>query len=281
LIARFDADGNLDGSYGAGGVVNLNLNNVDDEFYDMQLTGNKDLVLTGFTVSQADIYYHLLVMKFDSTGQPFTSFGDHGKVIFGDVPYTFGDAMVIQPNGKILVAGCTGDLMPANNDWALWRFNADGSPDTGFGTNGLVTTDFFGNADEALGIALWSDKIILAGKTRNAGNALDFAVARYVNDVNVSVQEIPGLQSFSVSPNPVRRSGTLDLNYELKQPGNLTLEVLGATGNSILKLPPGKQAAGKHSYRFQLPPDVPSGILYFRIGGIQVTKKTVKVVVID
>jgi uncharacterized delta-60 repeat protein len=281
LIARFDAYGNLDGSYGTGGIVNLNLNNVDDEFYDMQLTGNKDLVLTGFTVSQADIYYHLLVMKFDSTGQPFTSFGDNGKVIFGDVPYTFGDAMVIQPNGKILVAGCTGDQMPANNDWALWRFNPDGSPDTGFGTNGLVTTDFFGNADEALGIALWADKIILAGKTRNAGNSLDFAVARYVNDVNVSVKEIPGLQNFSVSPNPVRHNGTLGLDYELKQSENITLEVLSATGNSILKLSLGQQAAGKHFYQFHLPPDIPAGILFFRIGGVQVTKKTVKVVVID
>ena len=41
--------------------------------------------------------------------------------------------------------------------------------------------------NKALGIALYLDKIIVAGKTRNATNYLDFAVIRYVNDFNVSV----------------------------------------------------------------------------------------------
>ena len=55
LVARFDEDGILDPSYGSGGIVNMNLNNIDDEFYDMQLTDNDEAVLTGFTVSQGDI----------------------------------------------------------------------------------------------------------------------------------------------------------------------------------------------------------------------------------
>ncbi|MCX6247388.1 MAG: T9SS type A sorting domain-containing protein [Bacteroidetes bacterium] len=281
LIARFDSTGSLDAGYGTGGIVNLNLNNVDDEFYDLQLTGNDDAVLTGFTVSQADLFYHLLVMKFDNAGQPVTGFGDNGKVIFGDVPYTFGDAMAIQPNGKILVSGCTGDLMPANNDWALWRFNQDGSADNSFGTNGLVTTDFFGNADEALGIALYADKIILAGKTRNADNMLDFAVARYTNDVDVAVGQIPGLQKFSVSPNPVKHGETVNLVYELKQDESISIGLISNTGISVMEISLGKQVAGNHSEQILLPSDLAAGVYYFRVTGSTSTTGSAKMVVTD
>jgi uncharacterized delta-60 repeat protein len=180
LTARFTTNGTLDPTYGNGGIVNMNLDNVDDEFFDMKMSGT-DCILTGFTVSQADLKYHLLVMKFDQNGMPVTTFGNNGKVIWGTADYTFGDALQIQSDGKIVIAGCTGGLPPANNDWALWRFNADGSLDNTFGTAGLTTTEFSGGADEALGVALWQDKIIVAGKARNASNYLDFALARFWN----------------------------------------------------------------------------------------------------
>ena len=183
LLVRFDQNGILDPSYGNAGIVNMNLGNVDDEFFDMAMTGN-DLVLTGFTVEQASMTYKLLLMKFDINGQLVPSFGNGGKVIWGNVDYTFGDALEIQADGKIIIAGCTGGMQPADNDWALWRFNADGSIDNTFGTNGLTTTEFFNSTEEALGLALYENKIIVAGKTRNATNWLDFGVAKYWNGIN-------------------------------------------------------------------------------------------------
>jgi uncharacterized delta-60 repeat protein len=69
LIARFDQDGNLDSGYGTDGIVNMNLDNVDDEFFDMKLTEKDEAILSGFTVTQSDLFYHLLVMKFDTAGQ--------------------------------------------------------------------------------------------------------------------------------------------------------------------------------------------------------------------
>jgi uncharacterized delta-60 repeat protein len=281
LVARFDQDGILDPGYGTNGVVNLNLGNVDDEFYDMQLTENKEAILTGFTVTQGDLYYHLLLMKFDSTGQPVTTFGNNGIVISGDVPYTFGDALVLQTDGKILVAGCTGELLPSNNDWALWRFNQDGSPDPDFGTNGLVTTEFFGNADEALGIALFEDKIILAGKTRNAANKLDFAVARYLNDIGVSIAENTDIQNFKISPNPVKRNGTVNLVFELTQAGNIPVELVNFSGNTIKSFQTGTRTAGSHLLQFVMPENVSEGIYFVRIGTSQQLFNTQKVVVID
>jgi uncharacterized delta-60 repeat protein len=281
LIARFDTNGIADPSYGTAGVVNISLNNVDDEFYDMQLTDTDEALLTGFTVTQVDLFYYMLLMKFDINGQPVAGFGTGGVVTAGDVPYSFGDAMALQTDGKILVTGSTGDLAPSNNDWALWRFNKDGSPDTDFGTNGAVTTDFFGNPDEALGIALYEDKIIVAGKTRNADIKLDFAVARYLNDVGVTVPEASAPFDLALSPNPVRMGGTVNLGYELDQAGTVSVELVSILGNSVVISPAGKQAAGKHTLEFNLPSGISTGVYFIRINGAGSLSRNSKLIITD
>jgi uncharacterized delta-60 repeat protein len=281
LIARFDQDGNIDSTYATNGLVNLNLNNVDDEFYDMKLLDNDDAILTGFTVDQANFNYHLLVMKFDANGSPDSSFGVNSAAIYGDVAYTFGDAMVIQPGGKILISGSTGELPPGNNDWALWRFNSDGSLDNTFGAGGITITEFFGNADEALGIVLHADKIILAGKTRNTENKLDFAVAQYWNDINVSVPEVAAAKNFSVSPNPVTRNNAVNLTYELKQSETISIELVNTTGKVVMSLPIGLQAEGNHSYQLNLPSSITGGVYFLKMKGDHYNTNTCKVIVID
>jgi uncharacterized delta-60 repeat protein len=225
LVARFNSNGNLDADYGTGGVINLNLGNVDDEFYDVQLTANDEAILTGFTVSQSDLKYHLLLMKFDNGGYPSISFGLDGYTIWGDVPYTFGDAMVLQPDGKILVAGSTGNLASGKNDWAMWRFNADGN-------------------------------------------------------VGVSVPEPTDLLNFSVAPNPVKRNGTVSLAYELKESGNISIELVNITGSAVMSIAIGNKSAGKYSDQINLPSDINIGVYFLQIKGTQVSYRTSKVIVI-
>ena len=62
--------------------------------------------------------------------------------ILGDNGY----AVAVQPDGKLLVAG-----MAAGTGWdfAIMRYNADGSLDTSFGNGGIVKTDFAGGSDQA------------------------------------------------------------------------------------------------------------------------------------
>ena len=75
--------------------------------------------------------------------------------------------------------------------FALARYNGNGSLDDGgvgdstpndeFGTNGLVSTDFFNGSDSAYDVAVQSDdKIVAAGYASHPGK--DFAVARYEPD---------------------------------------------------------------------------------------------------
>jgi uncharacterized delta-60 repeat protein len=79
------------------------------------------------------------------------------------------EAISIQSDEKILAAGLVGA------DFALARYNADGTLDTTFGSGGLVTTDFDNNDEFAQALGIQSDGKIILGGTSNA----DFALARY------------------------------------------------------------------------------------------------------
>jgi uncharacterized delta-60 repeat protein len=94
-------------------------------------------------------------------------------------------SVAVQGDGKIIAVG-TSDAN-GNPDFALARYNADGSLDTSFGTGGKVLTDFFGQADNGAGVALQPDgKILVAGSTSEynplTGTTNYFALARYNSD---------------------------------------------------------------------------------------------------
>ncbi len=75
--------------------------------------------------------------------------------------------MALQSDGKIVVAG--GTYNGSNDDFALARYNADGSLDTTFDVDGKLTTDFASLSDSVSSIALQSDgKIVVAGDTTTA-----------------------------------------------------------------------------------------------------------------
>ncbi len=78
-------------------------------------------------------------------------------------------AVSVQPDGKILAAGTSANP-DFSLDFALVRYNADGTDDLTFGALGRVITDFASRSDGARGIALQADgKIVLAGSAMVAG----------------------------------------------------------------------------------------------------------------
>ena len=85
--------------------------------------------------------------------------------------------MQVQPDGKVVAAGNSGD------HFAVVRYNANGTPDTSFGSNGVVITTISKNSIDLIeGMVLQSDgKIVVAG-VAGMGMAADFALARYNAD---------------------------------------------------------------------------------------------------
>ena len=87
------------------------------------------------------------------------------------------NAVAIQPDGKIVVAG--GCIVGNTNDFCVARYNADGSLDTGFNGTGKVTTAIGTSEDTATSLVIQPDgKILVAGNCFNGSNQ-DFCLARY------------------------------------------------------------------------------------------------------
>lgn len=111
------------------------------------------------------------------------TFGNGGKVVTSITPgqdKAYGVA--IQTDGKIIVAGHSTSTV-TGKDFAVVRYNSDGSLDNTFGNNGVVTTDLqTGSDDVAYSVALQTDgKIVLAGYSDNGSNK-DAALVRYNDD---------------------------------------------------------------------------------------------------
>lgn len=282
LLARFDANGVLDPSFGVDGIVNLNIGNVDDEFFDLRLTADGDIVATGFTTTPGDFNFHLLLMKFDEFGVPVQEFGEEGMVIWGETSYNVGYAMEILADDKIVVAGASGEKAPGNADWGIWKFNADGSIDATFGNAGVVATDGGSQQfDEALGVTVQDDgKLVTAGKFR-INNNIDFGVARYLNELTVSVPETKFRGNLQVLPNPVRRNGTVTILVQVPEIQALSIEVLNMGGQVLMQKSLGMQPVGMMIDRFSLSPAITSGSYLLRIAGSKSVFATSRLVVVD
>src|SRR5207247_1649268 len=86
----------------------------------------------------------------------------------------------VQQDGKIVVAGYS--YNGSNDDFAVARYNTDGTLDTSFDGDGKLTTPFGGSDDIGFAVAIQGDgKIVVVGRTFNGSN-WDFAVARYNAD---------------------------------------------------------------------------------------------------
>ena len=117
-----------------------------------------------------------------------STFGAGGKVLTGiGAGNVTGRGLVVQPDGKIVVAGAT-DLNNPGSDFLITRYNADGTPDTTFDGDGRTTTDFSGRSDAAFAVALQSDgRIVVAGASGTNNADKDFALARYNADGSLDV----------------------------------------------------------------------------------------------
>ena len=117
------------------------------------------------------------VARYNTDGSLDSTFGNGGKVTSSLGEIDSASSVVVQPDGKI-VAGGGGAL---TIDFALVRYNTDGTPDTTFGTDGTVTTDL-GGSDYAPAVALQPDgRIVAAGSAFFAPATWIFSLARYTS----------------------------------------------------------------------------------------------------
>jgi uncharacterized delta-60 repeat protein len=156
---------------------------------------------------------------FAAPGALDPTFGTGGKAVF-TFGNCFGSSVAVQTDGRILVGG---QSFVASNDFALVRFNADGSPDTAFGSSGKVTTDFSANDDSCSRVRALSDGGILAAGTSTGGSGKDFALARYLAD-----------GSLDTTFDPVGHDGKVHLDFGMGNDETCSDMIVQPDGKIIL-----------------------------------------------
>ncbi|MBI4336543.1 MAG: IPTL-CTERM sorting domain-containing protein [Chloroflexi bacterium] len=169
-LARYNASGSLDASFGTGGKVATDFGG-HDYGRSVAIQGDGRIVVAGYSNTGGTLNFALA--RYNASGSLDASFGTGGKVATDFGGYDYGRSVAIQGDGRIVVAGA------ASSNFAVARYNANGSLDASFGTGGKVTTDFGGD-DAGYSVAIQSDgRIVVAGHS-TAGGTLDFALARYM-----------------------------------------------------------------------------------------------------
>lgn len=177
-LVRYKADGSLDTNFGSGGTVLTDIDGDNTEAaYSVAIQSDGKIVAAG-SHSVGNNNNDFALVRYDTNGNLDTSFGSDGKVttaISSGVGDDYVYSVVIQPDGKIVVAGqATG----SNFDFALARYNTDGALDTNFDSDGKVITAIGSSIDAAYSVAIQSDgKIVAAGAS--VDNKEDFALVRY------------------------------------------------------------------------------------------------------
>jgi uncharacterized delta-60 repeat protein len=178
-LTRHNPDGSLDTGFGTGGIATTDLGGPDDQAFDAALLPDNGIVAVGRTDALGILKTEFGVVRYLPDGAPNPNFDADGIVT---TPF-FGkgagaNAVAVQPDGKILVAGFADEASAFNSDFALARYNSDGTLDTSFDGDGIVTTDLSGQDDDARAVVIQPDgRIVVAG---TAGE--DIAVARYMPD---------------------------------------------------------------------------------------------------
>ncbi|WP_019925299.1 hypothetical protein [Nocardia sp. BMG111209] len=183
-VVRYGRDGQLDAGFGSGGKVFTDFGGKADVAAAVALEPDGRIVVAG-TSHGTDTGDNIAVARYTRNGALDPSFGDGGRVSTDlGTRADRADAVAIQPDGKIVVAGSTHDPDPAQGDnFVVVRYGSDGQLDAGFGSGGTVSTDFGGKADVAAAVALEPDgRIVVAGTSHGTDTGDNIAIARYTGN---------------------------------------------------------------------------------------------------
>ncbi len=213
-LVRYNSDGNLDNSFGSNGKITTDIGtNSNDIAYSVSVQGDGKILVAGSSSS------NFALVSYNIDGSLDTSFGNGGKVTTdignSDIAYS----IAVQNDGKIILAGKRG------SDFALARYNNNGSLDTSFGNGGKVITDIGSKtSDIAYGVSVQGDgKILVAGSSSS-----NFALVRYNSNGSLDTD-------FNTTGKIITDIGTksTDNAYALTQQADGRIIVAGISANNF------------------------------------------------
>ncbi|MEM7053064.1 MAG: hypothetical protein AAF446_00810 [Pseudomonadota bacterium] len=181
-LARFTTGGILDAGFANAGLREVSLSGPVNARALAALHQSDGKVVAAGYVGSSFSDRNFAVARYLPDGSLDSDFGNQGLVVtdFNDGEDS-ANAIAIQPDGRLLVAG-NAELSPETEaDFAIARYLADGTLDSSFGQNGLATIDIDGRDDVARAVHLLADgRILLAGNGffADAGSPRQMTVIR-------------------------------------------------------------------------------------------------------
>jgi uncharacterized delta-60 repeat protein len=178
-LVRYNADGSLDASFDGDGIVTTAIGAANDYAQSVIQQADGKLVVAGYSWNGSND--DVALVRYNTDGSLDTGFDGDGKVTTAiGTGYDEGYSVIQQADGKLVVAGTS--YNGSSNDFALVRYNADGSLDASFDGDGIVTTAIGAGDDYGRSVIQQADgKLVVAGYSWNGSND-DVALVRYNED---------------------------------------------------------------------------------------------------
>ncbi len=180
-VVRYNTNGSLDTSFGFSGAVFTSIRSSYDGASSVAIQADGKIVVAGYSYDDIPGNSSFAVVRYNANGSLDTSFNGTGivRTSVGGHSRSSAHSVAIQTDDKLIAAG--GSWNGSNYDFALVRYNTNGSLDTSFGGTGKVIIPVGNSYDSANSVAIQADgRIVAAGVSYddNPGNS-SFAVVRY------------------------------------------------------------------------------------------------------
>ena len=171
VITRIAANGNVDASFGAGGVAPF----FPGVVRSLVLQADGRIIAAGNAGNNLNRF---TVARYNTDGTLDHTFGTQGWISSSSGVLA---AVTLDDLGRIVLAGH--DSNGTNSDFRVTRLNYNGTLDLSFGSQGTVLTNVRGGHDYAYAVACRADGgIVVAGSSRSTAGKDDFAVVQYLTD---------------------------------------------------------------------------------------------------
>jgi len=289
-LVRYDPNGTPDNTFGVNGIIKKSIGSVNDFVFSAAIQDDGKIIAAGSSAVFND--YDFTLVRFNVNGSIDSTFGINGIVT---TPIGDEDDIVVSvalqtaggSDSKIVAAGNT--VVGVNENFALVRYNLDGSRDNTFGTNGIITGHTGSSNFAASSVLIQKDgKIVLGGTSSNMyADFTVFNLIRYNADIATqvdggssgnAVNEFKLGQSY---PNPF--NSQTRINYIVPSRDNsgrgvllVQLKVYNVLGEEVATLVNKEQQPGKYEISFDAG-RLPSGVYFYRIkaGNFIQTKKMI------
>jgi len=173
----------LDVSFGQEGIVIFDdaPSGFDEEALGSVLQSDGKIVVVGKQYN--GINDDVLIQRYTADGSLDTGFANNGTLVFDSGDHEIAYDVALQNDAKIILVGYIDEFDAGNENILIIRLDTDGTYDSTFGGDGIVTTNVSEYGEYGYAIALHSDgKIVIAGEVSIGGTDVQALIARYNSD---------------------------------------------------------------------------------------------------